>query len=93
MERVRQQAQIARAKGYRVLRNQHKRWWREFWSRSYVELPDKRIEAMWFRSQYYLACFLPRRVPAINLEGAYADFPAFAGGHVQDTAFHQLAPC
>ncbi len=88
---VRRQVQEARARGYELLRSQHRRWWKGFWSRTYVELPDKRIEAMWYRSLYYLACFMPRRVPAFNLEGAYADFPAFAGGHPQDTAYHLWA--
>ena len=90
-ESVRRQAREARLRGYARLRSQHRRWWHRFWSRTFVELPDKRIEAMWYRSLYYLACFVPRRVPAFNLEGAYADFPAFAGGHPQDTAFHLWA--
>ncbi|GMU21057.1 MAG: hypothetical protein AMXMBFR13_11510 [Phycisphaerae bacterium] len=77
--------------GYPSLRAAHGRWWQAFWDRSYVSLPDKRLEQMWYRSVYYLACCLPRRVRSFSPEGAYGVFPAMAGYHPQDSAYHLFA--
>ncbi len=35
---------------------QHTQWWKGFWSRSYVEIPDKLLENQWYGSLYVLAC-------------------------------------
>jgi alpha-L-fucosidase 2 len=32
--------------------------WKNFWSRSAVELEDKELERMWYHNQYFLACCL-----------------------------------
>ncbi len=32
--------------------------WKEFWSRSAVELDDKELERIWYHNQYFLACCL-----------------------------------
>ena len=32
--------------------------WREFWSRSAVELDDQELEGIWYRNQYFLGCCL-----------------------------------
>ncbi len=34
----------------------HVNWWRQFWSRSYIKIPDKKIEAFWYGSLYLFAC-------------------------------------
>jgi len=84
-------AREAAARGYARLKADHAAWWRKFWDESYVLLPDKRMEQMWYRSQYYLACSLPRRVRSFSPEGAYGVFPAFAGFHPQDSVYHLFA--
>ncbi|MER7008806.1 hypothetical protein ABT297_37985 [Dactylosporangium sp. NPDC000555] len=33
----------------------HRGWWQNFWSQSYVEIPDKAIEKSWYGSLYLLA--------------------------------------
>src|SRR5262245_57023764 len=40
-------ARSAAAAGYGTLRAAHELWWKRFWSRSYVSLPDRRLEQMW----------------------------------------------
>jgi len=77
--------------GYAKLRSGHERWWQEFWNRSYVSLPDKRIEQMWYRSVYYLACSLPRRVGSFSPESVYGIFPGNAGYHPQDSVYQLFA--
>jgi len=33
----------------------HKRWWAEFWAKSFVEIPDKTIEQQYYLANYVLA--------------------------------------
>ena len=35
--------------------SRHLSWWQKFWSRSYVEIPDKTVESWWYGSLYVLA--------------------------------------
>jgi hypothetical protein len=79
------------AGGYEKLRTDHLTWWRDFWTKSYVLLPDLRLQQMWYRSVYYLASCLPRRVRSFSTEGGYGVFPAFAGFHPQDSMYHLFA--
>lgn len=34
----------------------HRAWWRRFWSASFVELDDKRVEGYWYGALYMLGC-------------------------------------
>ncbi|MFC5824046.1 glycosyl hydrolase family 95 catalytic domain-containing protein [Nonomuraea insulae] len=34
----------------------HRSWWQRFWSKSYVEIPDKSVEKGWYGSLYLLGC-------------------------------------
>lgn len=33
----------------------HRRWWRDFWGRSFIEIPDQTIEQCWYSSWYLMA--------------------------------------
>ena len=35
--------------------SRHLAWWRRFWSKSYVDIPDKTLQAWWYGSLYVLA--------------------------------------
>lgn len=35
--------------------SRHLAWWRKFWSKSYVEIPDKTVQSWWYGSLYVLA--------------------------------------
>jgi hypothetical protein len=35
--------------------SRHAAWWRSFWSRSFVEIPDKTVQSWWYGSLYVLA--------------------------------------
>jgi alpha-L-fucosidase 2 len=43
--------------------------WREFWSRSAVELDDAELEKIWYHNQYFLACCLRKGKIAPGLAG------------------------
>jgi hypothetical protein len=38
------------------LSSSHQSWWQSYWSRSYVEIPDKAVEKSWYGSLYLLGC-------------------------------------
>jgi hypothetical protein len=41
----------------------HRRWWADFWSRSFIEIPDKEIEKRWYAALYVMAsCSRPGEV-------------------------------
>ena len=33
----------------------HRQWWQDFWSKSFIEIPDKVLEQHWYVSQYVMA--------------------------------------
>lgn len=35
---------------------QHRQWWTDFWSRSFIEIPDKEIEKRWYAALYVMGC-------------------------------------
>ncbi len=35
---------------------EHRTWWSDFWSASYLEITDKKVEAFWYGAQYIMAC-------------------------------------
>lgn len=41
----------------------HRAWWSDFWSRSFVEIPDKEIEKRWYAAMYVMgSCSRPGKV-------------------------------
>lgn len=37
-------------------RRDHRRWWRAFWSKSFIEIDDDTIESAWYGALYILGC-------------------------------------
>jgi alpha-L-fucosidase 2 len=37
-----------------TLAAQHRKWWSDFWSRSFIEIPDEEIEKRWYAALYFL---------------------------------------
>jgi alpha-L-fucosidase 2 len=59
----------------------HRKWWREFWSRSFIEIPDKTIEQCWYSSWYIMASCSRAGKVAPGLWGNWltVDNPAWHG--------------
>ena len=34
--------------------SKHREWWNAFWSRSFIEIPDKEIEKRWYAALYIM---------------------------------------
>lgn len=42
----------------------HRAWWSNFWSRSFIEIPDQEIEKRWYAALYVMgSCSRPGKVP------------------------------
>jgi len=53
--------------GIAKLRKKHLGWWKNFWGKSFVEIPDKKIQDNWYGSLYLLACCSRADTPAPGL--------------------------
>jgi hypothetical protein len=54
----------------------HVAWWRHFWSKSYIEIPDKTVQAWWYGSLYVLASCSGKGHTATGLWGDWTTSPA-----------------
>jgi alpha-L-fucosidase 2 len=55
----------------RKLFQDHAQWWADFWSKSYVKIPDQKIQDNWYASLYLLACCSKAGCPAPGLWGNF----------------------
>ncbi len=68
---------IARVKdalreGYEANIKTHKEWWKKYWSRSSINLPDKQLETGWYLANYMLACCSREGYPPMPLQGVWS---------------------
>jgi alpha-L-fucosidase 2 len=49
----------------------HEKWWTDFWSRSFIKIPDQKIQDNWYASLYLLACCSKAECPAPGLWGNF----------------------
>jgi hypothetical protein len=74
----------ARQAGFDAVRAAHAAWWREFWRKSWIAIPDQEIEAVYYAQLYQLAsssrgpkapglCQLFSPYPRIPWNGCYFD--------------------
>jgi alpha-L-fucosidase 2 len=80
---ARQRAEKALAAGYAMLLEPHAAWWRDFWSRSSVTLPDAKIQQHYDLVQYFYGSASRRGAPPIPLQGVWTadggDLPPWKG--------------
>ena len=56
---------------FRVSRAAHAGWWRAFWAKSGIELPDKVLEKQWYLEQYKFGAAARRGAPPISLQAVW----------------------
>jgi len=49
----------------------HKLWWRNFWSKSSLHVPDSRIEKQWYLEQYKFGAVARKGAPPISLQAVW----------------------
>ena len=68
---ARQRAEDALTSGYERARESHRIWWRQYWSRSSVRVPNPTIEKQWYLDQYKFGSASRRGAPPISLQGVW----------------------
>ena len=63
--------QAGLGRGFEASFADHASWWRDFWSRSAIELPDKVLERQWFLEQYKFGAAARRGAPPISLQAVW----------------------
>jgi len=73
-------------------RASHETWWADYWSRSYLTIPDARLEALYYIEMYKLGCSSrPGRYP-VTLQGLWTldgGMPPWAGDYHLDMNVQQ----
>ncbi|MGA2587264.1 MAG: glycoside hydrolase family 95-like protein [Candidatus Aminicenantales bacterium] len=59
------------ARGFSVNFDEHAAWWRNFWSRSSVTVPDDVLEKQWVLEQYKFGSAARRGAPPISLQAVW----------------------
>jgi hypothetical protein len=49
----------------------HSKWWADFWSKSFIKIPEQKIQDNWYASLYLLACCSKADCPAPGLWGNF----------------------
>jgi alpha-L-fucosidase 2 len=49
----------------------HVKWWRDFWSKSSVDIPDTLLEKQYYLEQYKLGCVARKGAPAVTLQAVW----------------------
>jgi len=66
----------------------HIKWWSDYWSRSSVVLPDKKLEKQYFLEMYKFACVARSNTPPISLQAIWTadngNLPPWKGDYHHD---------
>jgi hypothetical protein len=81
-----QQSQQATTASLTNLLAAHSAWWSNFWTKSYVQIPNQRIQNNWYGSLYLLACCSASNSPAPGLWGNFISStqPQWEGDYTLD---------
>ena len=66
-----------------TIKHQHRQWWHEFWSKSFIEIGDPLLEKFYYGSQYIMACCSRNKAFPPGLYGNWitTDSPAWKGDY------------
>jgi alpha-L-fucosidase 2 len=66
-----QRVKAALAEGFDSMLRQHSAWWKEFWSKSSVSIPEKPLQEHYDLVQYFYGAASRRGAPPIPLQGVW----------------------
>ncbi|HNX43676.1 MAG TPA: hypothetical protein PLJ84_07540 [Bacteroidales bacterium] len=49
----------------------HKQWWRDYWSRSSIQIPDKQLEKQWYLEIYKFGASSRKGAPPVSLQAIW----------------------
>lgn len=66
----------------------HNSWWKDYWSRSGITLPDKQLEKQYYLEMYKFACVARNNTPPISLQAIWTadngNLPPWKGDYHHD---------
>lgn len=68
---ARERAGRALAEGYERMSASHREWWKRYWGRSSVRLPNTVLERLWYIEQYKFGSASRRGAPPISLQAVW----------------------
>ena len=68
---ARQRVEAALQRGYARMFASHEEWWRGFWAKSMLRLPNKHIERQWYLDTYKFGAAARRGAPPISLQAVW----------------------
>lgn len=75
-------------RGYDSAVRGHIDWWREYWSKSSITLPDKKLEWFWYLNNYFLGCCSRKNCFPMPLQGVWTadngSLPPWKGDYHHD---------
>lgn len=63
--------ETALAKSFKEDLKAHSSWWKSFWSKSAIEIPDQKLEKQWYLEQYKFGSLARKDAPPISLQGVW----------------------
>ncbi|MCW5547759.1 MAG: glycoside hydrolase N-terminal domain-containing protein [Opitutaceae bacterium] len=85
---ARQRTAAALAAGYAALHAKHTAWWREFWAKSAVRVPDAQVMLHYHLVQYFHGAASRRGAPPMPLQGVWTadagELPPWKGDYHHD---------
>lgn len=87
-ERALDRLRFTLARSYSRTHGSHKQWWKRFWSRSSLTLPDKNLERNWYLTNYFLASCSRKGGFPMALQGVWTaddgNLPPWKGDYHHD---------
>ncbi len=74
--------------GFEAMSRAHRDWWRDYWTKSSLSLPNAIVERQWFLEQYKFGAASRRGAPPITLQGPWTadngQLPPWKGDYHHD---------
>ena len=74
--------------GYEEMLKSHTAWWKEFWGKSSISLPDKMFEKQWYLTNYLFGSCSRKGCPPMPLQGVWTadegSLPPWKGDYHSD---------
>ncbi len=87
-EQAAQKAREGLEIGYDRRFSKHKRWWKEFWEKSSVQIPDPTFERNWYQTNYLFGSCSRKYSPPMPLQGVWTadngELPPWKGDYHND---------
>jgi alpha-L-fucosidase 2 len=71
IDRAVEEIQTGMSVGMKRLEEEHRDWWRQFWAKSWLTIPDSRLENLYYAELYKSGCQIRQGKPFISGQGVW----------------------